>query len=198
MNRANCSAKTPKRVRGRAPARSRRRRASGRRSSRGVSRRTVGRSSTARLRRAVAHAAADLAVAPALGQQVVEQVVDGDRAEQAAVARRRPARPPGCRWPGSVATSSRVASGAQGVDAGVERRRDQGRRAARAAAAGCARRRGACRSASPAAAGRRRPARPATGSAPRCGRAPAPRRRSRPAARITGSGVIMPPAVSSP
>ena len=83
MNRANCSAKTPnvsasyagRRTSGGGGSRA------GCRGARGAERRLS--HGAHRPRRG--SAAPDRAVAPVLGQQVVEQVVDGDRAEQAAV-----------------------------------------------------------------------------------------------------------------
>ena len=101
-------------------------------------------------------------VAPVLGQHVVEQVVDGDRAEQAAVLvdDRRGDQVVRRQVGGHLVDASpRGAAGPSSRRA----RRPPGSTAARAAAAGCGRRRAAGRSASPAAGGRRRPARPAPG-----------------------------------
>ena len=144
MKRANCSAKTPNasesydgRADQRAPLSPWGCR--GGRAARGLSHGSPPARSSARC--------AQRLVAPVLRQQVVEQVVDGDRAEQAAVLvddRRRDqvvrrevgARPRRC-----------VASGRSGSIVGVEGARRPASRAARAAAAGCARRRAAARSA---------------------------------------------------
>src|SRR4051794_10723582 len=75
MNRANCSAKTPKASRSYDGVG-----ISARRCSRGVSRRLPRRSATVHLRDG---GGAQVLVAPVLRQHVVEQVVDGDRAQEA-------------------------------------------------------------------------------------------------------------------
>ena len=97
-------------------------------------------------------AAADLAVAPALGQQVVEQVVDGDGAEQPALVV-----DDGCGH--QVVRRQEIGDvlegrlGPQVARSRCRARRRPATRAARGAAAGCGRRRAACRSGSPAAGG---------------------------------------------
>ena len=85
-------------------------------------------------------------VPPVVGQQVVEHVVDGHRAEQVAPPRRRPGRTPGCRRRSSGSRSASGSSGRQRRQVGVDDAADQLERAARAAAAGCARSPGSARS----------------------------------------------------
>src|SRR5689334_9319878 len=104
MNRANCSAKEPNRSESTAGRRTSERPTSERRTSCGWSRRARTRSSLffsatflSATRRSIilrsglrgsgviASPLLDLAVAPAVGQQVVQQVVDGDGAEQPAL-----------------------------------------------------------------------------------------------------------------
>ena len=57
---------------------------------------------------------------PVLGQQVVEDVVDGDRAEQVVARRRRPAPRPGCTSRGSWVTVAQRGVRAQRLEVGVD------------------------------------------------------------------------------
>ena len=135
-------------------------------------------------------------VAPVLGQQVVEQVVDGDRADAAGRPRRRPAPRPGCTSPGA-GRSPRGWRSAAAARCRCPGRARPSSRAARAAAAGCARR----RAADPV--GGSSGGRTTYTSAARDGLSSALRTCARASAtvasggRITGSVVIMPPAVRS-